>query len=180
MATIEYHHDIAEYSGGVRELLALTEDEFHPPLSGREGTTQTSGLNEEQNDALDDYLKDLLDQQFVLALNDGVVGFLSFRQDYTAEPISQYSPSEYVSTVAVHPEERRQGYAQQMYHTLLTDLPEDIYNSYVTTRTWSTNYSHLNLLDELGFKNVATIPNDRGEDVDTVYYAIAYDAYEQA
>lgn len=171
MAETSFHRNAATFGSGIRRILELTEDEFHPPLSGREGTTQTADLNETRNDALDDYYDDLMDQRFVLTLEDDrVVGFLSFRQEYRTDVLEAYSPSNYVSTVAVHPDERRQGYARRMYRTLLNDIPESVRSPCITTRTWSTNQSHLALLAELGFENVATLRNDRGEGIHTVYY----------
>ena len=40
----------------------------------------------------------------------------------------------------------------------------------IATRTWSTNYSHMHILDNLGFKLVQRDINDRGVNIDTVYY----------
>ena len=37
-------------------------------------------------------------------------------------------------------------------------------------RTWSTNKSHMHILDKLGFKLVQTDINDRGVNIDTIYY----------
>lgn len=45
---------------------------------------------------------------------------------------------------------------------------------YVSTRTWSTNISHINLLKKRNYENTYTIRNDRiledGTKVDTVYF----------
>lgn len=179
MVRVEFVRDATAYGEDIRELLELTDEEFYPPLSARDGTTQTSGLDERRNDALDDYFQECIDQLFVLAIENGrAVGFLSFRQGYETDALEGYTPSNYVSTIAVHPDYRRRGCARRMYETLLTDVPDAVRDPYVTTRTWSTNDSHLALLGELGFENVATIQDDRGAGIHTVYYAIEVDEYD--
>jgi hypothetical protein len=50
---------------------------------------------------------------------------------------------------------------------------------YATTRTWSTNASHLDLLDELGFDLIKRVEDDRGDGIDTVYYGIEIDEFER-
>jgi hypothetical protein len=40
----------------------------------------------------------------------------------------------------------------------------------IATRTWSTNFSHMHILDKLGFKLVQRDLDDRGVNIDTVYY----------
>lgn len=179
MATVEYVNDPREYGSEIYRILSLTEDEFVPPLSSQEGTTQTDGLDEERNDALDEYYEQCIDQSFVLA-HDGadVFGFLSFRTGYDLDELGAYTPSAYVSTIIVDPDHRRAGYAREMYHELLTDLPADVREPYVTTRTWSTNDSHLRLLNELGFELLKRIEDDRGDGIDTVYYGIAVEDFE--
>lgn len=179
MARIEFMADADPYAEDIRNLLVLTDDEFHPPLSGRDGPTQTNDLDAERNDAIDDYHEEVMEQPFIFTLDhDRVVGFLAFRHGYDADAVGDYSPSNYASTLVVHPDHRRQGYARQMYEVLLTELPEEYQSQYVTTRTWSENESHLNLLDELGFKNLTTIEDDRGEGIHTVYYGIDVDTYD--
>jgi ribosomal protein S18 acetylase RimI-like enzyme len=179
MAQIEFVADADPYAEDIRDLLVLTDDEFHPPLSGRDGPTQTGDLDTERNDAIDDYHEEVMAQPFILTLvDDRVVGFLAFRHGYDADAVDDYAPSNYASTLVVHPDYRRRGYARQMYNHLLTDLPEAYRSQYVTTRTWSENESHLTILDELGFRNLTTIEDDRGEGIHTVYYGIDIDTYD--
>lgn len=180
MTTIEYITTPRNYGTEIRRLLEATQDEFVPPLSTREGTTQTEGLDQQQNDALEEYYRDCLDQSFIIA-HDGedVYGFLSFRPGYAIEELGEYTPSAYVSTIIVDPEHRREGYARQMYLELLTDVPESVSEPYVTTRTWSTNDRHLQLLDELGFELLARLEDDRGNGIDTVYYGIDVDEFDE-
>jgi ribosomal protein S18 acetylase RimI-like enzyme len=180
MTTVEYVDDPRSYADGIRRLLAAAEDEFVPPLSARQGTTQTDGLDEQRNDALDEYYEQCIDQSFVLAHDgDEVVGFLSFRPDYAIDELGACTPSDYVSTIIVAPEHRRKGYARKLYRELLTDLPGGLREPYVTTRTWDSNDRHLDLLEDLGFELLTRIEDDRGEGIDTVYYGIAVEEFER-
>jgi len=178
MTTVEYVADPRPYASEIRRLLAAAEDEFVPPLSARQGTTQTDGLDEQRNDALDEYYEQCIDQSFVLARDgEDVFGFLSFRPDYAIDELGAYTPADYVSTIIVDPEHRREGYARKLYHELLTDVPEDVREPYVTTRTWDSNDRHLDLLSDLGFELLTRIEDDRGEGIDTVYYGIAVEDF---
>ncbi len=178
MTTVELVRDATPYGDEIRRLLEVANKEFVPPLSGREGTTQESGLDETQNNALDEYYDQCINQTFILTRTGNEVhGFLSFRQGYRTDAIGTYEPSNYASTLIVDPDHRRQGYARKMYQTLLGDLPSDLYEPYVTTRTWSTNDSHITLLDELGFELITRIEDDRGAGIDTVYYGISVDEH---
>lgn len=180
MATVEYVSDPRTYGPEIRRLLAAAEDEFVPPLSAREGTTQTAGLDERRNDALDEYYEQCIDQSFVLARDgDDVFGFLSFRTGYAIDELGEYAPSSYVSTIIVDPAHRRDGYAREMYRELLTDVPSAVRDPYVTTRTWGSNDRHLNLLGDIGFELLTRIEDDRGEGIDTVYYGIAVEEFRR-
>lgn len=174
MTTVEYVSNPREYGDEIRHLLRAADQEFVPPLSDREGTTQTAGLDEQRNDALDDYYQQCIEQSFILAHDgDTVHGFLSFRRDYELDELGEYTPSTYVSTIIVDPEHRREGLARRMYLELLTECSSSLESPYVTTRTWGSNDQHLNLLDELGFDLLKRLEDDRGEGIDTVYYGIA-------
>lgn len=97
---------------------------------------------------------------------------MSFRENYIHAEIKAEIKSGnmlwynfcYVSTIIVDREYRKHELATQFYHELfkLFDL--------ITTRTWSINYGHLNILQKLDFKLVKRISNDRGENIDTVYF----------
>ena len=65
-------------------------------------------------------------------------------------------------------EARGKGLTQKMYDFLFNNLYA---NSNIFTRTWSTNFAHLKILTKFGFELIKTIPNDRGENIDTVYFA---------
>ncbi|QSG02937.1 GNAT family N-acetyltransferase [Natranaeroarchaeum sulfidigenes] len=180
MTTIDYISETERFSDGIRELLVAADDEFVPRLSAREGTTQREGLadassadTEDVGDAIESYHSQCLDQHLIACHDRGDIrGFMSFREGYRTSELEGYQPSNYISTVIVSPDYRRRGFARKMYKRILSDLPPGIECPYVTTRTWSTNHSHLSLLEELGFENVTNLPDDRGDGIDTVYYAI--------
>lgn len=179
MVNIQYVDEPEQYGDEIRRLLEVADEEFVPPLSGREGTTQTDGLQEQRNNALDEYYEECINQSFILAHEEETVqGFLSFRQGYKNETLGSYSPSSYISTIIVDPTERRKGYARSMYDELLTNTSDTVLGQYVTTRTWSTNENHLDLLDDLGFRLLTRIEDDRGNGIDTVYYGIEVSHYE--
>lgn len=181
MATTEYVSETTEFSAGIKRLLIAADDEFVPPLSAREGTTQRDGLDDSSSAsevdisaAIEPYHSACLDQHLIACHDAGeLYGFMSFRQGYTTTELGEYQPSNYISTIIVAPDHRRRGIARQLYETVLHELPSGVESPYITTRTWSSNDSHLSLLDELGFEKIHTIPNDRGPGVDTVYYGLS-------
>lgn len=156
---------------GVIDLVKRCNYEFIPPLSCRRGI-QEKNLSQETSffeDNIESYLNSLFEQSFIVALeNEKVVGFMSFRENYIPAEIKVENMLWYnfcyVSTIIVDREYRKHGLATQFYHELfkLFDL--------ITTRTWSINYGHLNILQKLDFKLVKRISNDRGENIDTVYF----------
>jgi ribosomal protein S18 acetylase RimI-like enzyme len=172
MTRVEYHRDATDYRAEVRDLLALTDAEFHPPLSVRDGPTQTADLDGARDSSIEAYVDSMIGQQFLLVLDGATLaGVQSFRTGYDADALGVHTPATYASTLVVHPDYRRAGHARRLYRRLLTD-PVGAGDPYVATRTWSTNDAHLSLLDELGFECVATLEDDRGEGIDTVYYAL--------
>src|SRR5262249_40577326 len=128
----------------IAEILARVDREFVPPLSSRDSTTTKdlaggadAGRPRRPPVA---HLAPVLGQHTILALSAGtVVGLMSFRAAHTEPLLQDWSPCDYVSTVAVLPEARRQGIARRLYAELLGRTT--ICSPYVATRTWSTNHS---------------------------------------
>lgn len=151
-------------------LLAEVGDEFVPPLTGRGGTTQVV-LNGGGKSTSNSYYEEMLLQSNMLAfVDDRLIAFVSFRAAHFDERLPQVGTCLYISTIAVSPSERGRGYARKMYERII-DLPKS-FPAWVVLRTWSTNAAHLHLLDTLGFANLLTIPNDRGNGIDTVYVGL--------
>lgn len=95
---------------------------------------------------------------------------MSFRHNYTCPELEENSPSNYVSTVVVESSFRRMGITRSLYEYMFDKLPEDIRLPCITTRTWSTNISHIGLLSQLDFELVAILKDHRGPGIDTYYY----------
>lgn len=164
------HYLPVEYENQVWELLKLADHEFIPPLSVRHSTTQGNLLTDREtaNRGPVEYFDSLKEQQFCLYIADKfVVGFMSYITDHMLEipTVRDALLVNYISTVIVHPSYRGRRITEKLYREMLreTKLP-------LATRTWSTNYAHIHILDKLQFKTMAVLKNDRGRNIDTVYY----------
>ncbi len=151
----------------VYTLLSQCDREFVPPLSQRTSTTQSVLTGGEESDqGLQSYFQNLLNQPVILATEGSqLLGFMSFIGDFICQDAEDNVVTAYVSTVIVAPPHRGKGLTRQMYEKLLclTALP-------ISTRTWSTNLSHITVLSRLGFYELLRIQDGRGPGVDTVYY----------
>ena len=153
------------------DMFTEVAGDFVPPLTSREGTTQ-SDLRERDPAAAapDGYLTQLLQQDLILCRRgDQTAGFLSFRGDHRDPRFADLCPCLYVSTIAVRHHLRRHGIARALYRELF-DLPEPM-PPWIVLRTWSTNTGHLQLLSRLGFTTILNLKDDRAAGVDTVYLA---------
>ena len=160
----------SSYLADVKEMLILCDKEFVPPLSARQSTTDKTLKPTTTADAQipEKYFSNIAGQRAILAIEDGrVVGLMSFFMNHICDAISsEFQKNVYVSTVVVHPDFRQHGIAGKMYAKLLSVFPKH----YVFTRTWSSNISHIRILLAIGFHEHYVIHNDRGENIDTVYY----------
>lgn len=144
----------------VKSLLRTVDTEFVPALSSRSSTLQSSFAHRpyELGD-ITAYLDDIRKQPCVLAIKDGrVIGLLSWT-------VSEDEPGIYVTTVAVHPDNRRQGIARKLYDTMI----EEHQASPISTRTWSTDWNHLALLRSLSFEETSRETAHRGPVIDTIH-----------
>jgi len=150
-------------------LLKMCDSEFVPPLSKREGTTQKNLLNEIKDSEPTEYFDALIKQSFILYTKCfKVIGFLSFIPDHKLKAGEALDINcDYISTIIVNPKYRNKGITTAMYQKLFRERSAEKY----ATRTWSQNHAHISILEKLGFKLILTLKDDRGEGVDTVYYA---------
>jgi len=159
----------------IRRILAVCDHEFLPPLSQRKSTLQKNLDSTQYSDCnlgLNAYLNGLSSQSTLIArANDEVVGFLSFINNYSQSEIANFTPSNHVTTICVLPEGRGKKITRSFYEYIFNDLPGELKTEYVSTRTWSTNYAHIKILEQLNFSLVHEIPNDRGQGISTHYYA---------
>lgn len=168
----QYYETLVEPSllEGVWKLLCRYDSEFIPPLSAREYTYQSdltvcSTANQEPNR----YFETLKKQSFLLVQDrDKVIGFMSFRPHYVSEDVNDQVETIYVTTVIVDEEYRGQGITTHLYVELeeITRLRKQP----LMTRTWSTNDSHIRVLNKIRMREVKRIENGRGPGIDTVYY----------
>ena len=118
---IKYLAEITEkYKEPIWELLVLANNEFIPPLSYRQDTTQADLKDGEEVGAGPvDYFDELLKQSFIICVEDGTVkGFMSFRQDHSLELDGENILCDYISTIIVHPKFRNSGITKRLYKKL--------------------------------------------------------------
>nr|WP_280521344.1 GNAT family N-acetyltransferase [Paenibacillus mangrovi] len=155
---------------GVWELLCLYDREFIPPLSARDYTYQSDlrgcqAAKQEPNR----YFETLKKQSFLLAQDqDKVIGFMSFRTHYVSEDLNDQVETIYVTTVIVDKEYRGKGITTRFYVELEEIAKQG--DQPIMTRTWSTNDSHIRVLNKIRMQEVKRIENGRGPGLDTVYY----------
>lgn len=170
------------YMDNILEILVECDKEFVPPLSSRNSTKQTDfnfiGIYDTDNKPME-YFKKIIEQHNILAIEDGiVVAFMSFVYKYDRNEFFHKNNiddiNNYISTICVKKEFRRKGITGKMYEYIENSLPKEIASQYVSTRTWSTNLAHINLLKKRNYENTHTIKNDRiledGTKVDTLYF----------
>lgn len=157
---------------GVWELIKSSDKDFIPPLSSRSDTTHKFLSNksldkEKSNENLEKFYEELIKESFLLLIEDGKVeGFFSIIKDYNLELENEVVVCDYITIIIINSKNRNKGYTKKMYNVLLNERK----NKIIATRTWSLNYSHMHILDSLGFKLVHTDKDDRGINIHTVYY----------
>ena len=160
-----------KYKSQIYQMLVSSDKEFVPPLSCRNSTTQKNLLGVTNENGIKDYFEGLLSQQVLgVFINGSLAGVLSFITDYTSQELENIAtPNIYLSTLVVSLNFRGKGVTKKVYDYLFNDMYKD-YTVY--TRTWSTNFAHLKILEDFGFKLVLNKPNDRGDGIDTVYFEL--------
>ena len=160
------------YKQTILDTMKLCDNDFVPPLSARSSTTQKNLLGgSSSQEGLLSYCNEMLAQVVLGAFEgDNLIGFVSFKENYTSDVISDSDlPNIYLSTLMLKAEARGKRLTQQMYDYLFNTLYAD---RSIFTRTWSTNFAHLKILERFNFELIKTVENDRGEGIDTVYFAL--------
>ena len=170
--TLQHLNDTEKqkYLDGIRNLLVLCDREFVPPISSRISTTQSDLSQIKVGNGISAYLDALMEQEIICALdNDSLLAFVSYRKDYTCPEIDgSLTPNVYLSTLIVAPDARGGGITRKIYSYLFekySDRP-------IFTRTWSTNFVHIKILEGFGFSEHHRIKDHRGEGIDTVYFRL--------
>lgn len=158
---------------GVLRLLRRYGDDFTPSLFGRSGTCQQGLAPSGGGGTIDAYFAAMRQQPFLLSLEDDTVtGFFTFRRDFVPPPLSELARPGllglYITTILVDAAQRRRGTARQFYRHFMSLYPDQ--DRLISTRTWSTNASHIGLLEKLRFDGPVRLKDDRGPGIDTVYY----------
>ncbi|MBQ6895033.1 MAG: GNAT family N-acetyltransferase [Clostridia bacterium] len=151
-------------------MMIAGDKDFIPPLSSRSSTTQKDLTSSQGSiDGLKSYFEEMKKQRFMVCLDGEIlVSFVYFKENFTNDKIFKEDlPNIYLSTLIMRPEYRGQKVTQTLYENLF-----NIYkDSGIFTRTWSTNAAHIRILSKFDFETIATVENDRGEGIDTIYFA---------
>ena len=152
----------------VLEMLQEADGDFVPPLSSRNSATQqTLTEAKTRSTGVQEYFLELQAQRFAVVCENGqVIAFVSWKEDYTCEYMEKL-PNIYISTLIVRSQARGKGVTTALYEKLFAHYKD----RYIFTRTWSTNFAHIRVLEKYGFSLLQTLPNHRGNGIDTVYFA---------
>jgi len=174
-----YIKDLSSDRGSCEDVWGILKEvdaEFVPPLSSRNSPRDVTLYNSSKvvNDCEPTrYFKEMLKQRtIVVKINGKVAGFLSYRENYLVPEIKE-ARAAYVSTIAISRRYRGKGLAKSLYKFLIERVSQNPENPHsISTRTWSTNQAHINLILNLGFCLVASVKDGRGKGIDTVVYAL--------
>ena len=153
----------------VYQICVKADTDFVPPLSARTDTIQKFKdiPNVPNSNGPKVFFDEIKKEQFIFIINKGKIeGFMSFIKDYELHLDDEIIICDYITTIIIDSKNRNKGYTKKMYDVILNERK----GRNIGTRTWSTNHSHLHILDKLGFKLVRTDKDDRGKNIDSVYY----------
>jgi len=159
------------------EILKECDNEFFPPLSHRNQSTQMNLQDDSGEISLEgpiEYFNDMISQKFLIAKEKNkIIGFMTFIDDYKSEIYKDFIKKDvnfYITTICVLKNHRGRGICGKFYDTIEKLALNNECKTYISTRTWSKNISHINILAKRGYKKIKTIDNDRGEGIDTIYF----------
>ena len=117
------------------------------------------------------FYNEVLNENIIGAFyKDELVGFLAYETDYMNDDLKKFNFPEcwYVNALIVKQDYRRKGIAIELYDALENHAKGK--TDSITTRTWSSNYSHINLIKVRDYNLIITLKDHRGEGIDTVYF----------
>lgn len=139
----------------VWNILCECDEDFLPPLSARENSSQKN-LDEivsVEKSLPYTYFSSMKKQNFILVVdNNLVIAFMTFIHQYTCEELKEIGVSNYITTICVKKAHRNKGLLKQMYAYMGENIPSQYKLPYLSTRTWSTNTYHLITLERLVFR----------------------------
>lgn len=149
------------------EILIECDNEFYPPLSYRESLDSNNKVTLPYS-----YFTEMIDLSFVCVFqHQKLIAFMSFSNTNLCEELKKFEKSNYITTICVSHSSRGKGLTTIMYDYLINNISDKLYLPFITTRTWSLNTRHINVLKKLGFETVKILDNDRGNNIDTIYFA---------
>ena len=155
----------------VFEICKDADDDFVPPLSSRVDTVHkfkdTANIQIPKDKGLQIFFNEIKKESFIFIMNKGKIGgFMSFIKDYSLHLDDDVVICDYITIIIIDSRYRNKGFTKKMYEVILKERK----GKKIATRTWSTNFAHMHILDKLGFKLVQRDIDDRGVNIDTVYY----------
>lgn len=164
-----------EYERKIWDLLVMANKEFVPALSARKSSKQKR-LDQTKTIITGEpleYYNAIKTQNFLGVINKDnlLVGFMTYISGYDIEELGDINPTAYVTTVIVEKGHRNRGITTALYANLQQEVIESGLK-HISTRTWSSNYSHIHILTKLGFAEVKLLKNHRGDGIHTIYYAL--------
>ncbi|TCK98141.1 ribosomal protein S18 acetylase RimI-like enzyme [Natranaerovirga hydrolytica] len=154
------------------EILCECDQEFIPPLSSRDSSSQKelSDLNQSTVKPIS-YFEKMMEQKFILVFNkpNEVVAFMTFIHHYSCEELQAIGFSNYITTICVRKNYRNQGILSKLYDYMEGHIEDSYIENYISTRTWSTNVYHLKTLKNRGYEMGTVLKDHRGEGIDTIY-----------
>ena len=152
----------------VFDLLCEVDSEFIPHLSNRNSSAFTFDSELINEDKPESYFEEIKLQKFILAFEEKkLLGFLTYKAKHETRIKSDLIlKGDYITTVAIGIKFRGKGIGLKMYLKMI-DISK---GKSIYTRTWSTNYNHIKILDKLDFSLSHLIKDERGLGIDTVYF----------
>ena len=166
-----------QQENAVWDILKRKDKDFVPPLSARDDSIEDIGYNQEKPEKTEKigkiqegpigFFEDIKKDSFLFIIDNGKIeGFLSYKKDYPLEVDQGTIICDYITTILIDSHCRNKGYTKKMYNIILDERKD----KHLATRTWSTNFAHVHIVGTLGFKLAHRIINDRGPNIDTVYF----------
>lgn len=159
------------------EILCQCDEEFYPPLSARNSSSQKQLKSEDGGSMMQTqkpvaYFEEMIRQDFLLAYDESerIVGFMTFKKDYICESLEKFGRSLYITTICVRSECRGQNILGMMYEYMETEVTKQCGCLRISTRTWSLNTAHMHGLARRRYEILDILKNDRGNGVDTIYF----------
>ena len=161
--------DKTVFENEIISMLSESDNDFVPPISARSSTLDKSFNGTPSESGILSYYREMKRQSIIGAFEDGeLLGFVSYRENFISEEIDvSQLPNIYISTLVLAKKARGKGITKKLYSYLFSELyPE----RNIFTRTWSTNFAHINILSAFTFTEILRKENDRGAGIDTLYF----------